>query len=284
MSHSCRSSVPLCAIALTCLAVPAHAGWVSRQIDLSRQTATVRVDAPTDAPVRAVVVVTSTSDGWRGIAVALSDRLVVDGYAVVGLDAHSYLLEATRRGGGLAPSEVASDYRAVLQAAHQWFPAAEDLFLLGIADGGGLSLMAAADPTVGARLTGLVAAGIPSGVPLSAAYWNWTSWVTHRDLDEPTANSADYVAAVAPTPLSLIHAFEDPAMPLDAVEALFASGGEPRRLDLIASERPMFGDASEQFFNTVHGCLHWSMRFSHHHAAASSAAARSHRAPGRSSR
>ncbi|HQZ39773.1 MAG TPA: AcvB/VirJ family lysyl-phosphatidylglycerol hydrolase [Vicinamibacterales bacterium] len=260
MLHRPARTALSCALGLTVLAAPAHATGSSRQVELFSQSLALHVAAPSGQPLKAVVVVTSTGDGWRGLARTVAEHLTSDGYAVLGLDARTYLLEATRLSGGLAPAAVPEDYLAILRSAHEWFPGAQRFFLIGISEGAGLSLVAAADPRVSAQLTGVVGVETPTGVSLRTPYWNWTSWITHKDADQMTVDSVDYLAAVAPTPVSFIHATDDPAAPLDAVQAVFANGGEPRRLDQIASERPAFDDAPRAFFSALRGCLEWSTR------------------------
>ncbi len=258
LSRHWRSAVLLGAVALGVLAAPTLALGATRKVVLESQSATLEVRAPDGASASAVVIVTSDLDGWRGLTRALGDQLAGDGYAVIGLDARSYLLEATRRSGSVAPATVPEDYLVVLRLAHTWFPEAQQTFLIGVSEGAGLSILAATDRRVGAQLTGVVGIETSGSVPLRSPYWAWTSWITHRDVDSALVPIADFVAAVAPTPLSFIDSTHRAGPP--DVEALFAHGGEPRRLAFLETQRTQLDDVRDELFAVLHACLDWSTR------------------------
>lgn len=245
-------------VCLTLLASPTFAADDTRQVVLSGQPASLRVQTPPGMRPSAVVVVASGADGWQGLTRDIGDQLSADGYVVIGLDTKRYLMEATRRAGALPSAAVSEDYLALLRRVHQWFPDIDHVFLLGVSDGGGLALVAAADPRVGAQLTGVVGVETPSRVSLRAPYWNWTSWITHKDAADVSVVSGDYVAAVAPVPVAFIYAARDLEPSLDTTQQMFERGGEPRRLTVIGTERPLFNDAREFLFKAVHDCLAWS--------------------------
>lgn len=243
---------------IAALAVPTFAFGDTRHVVLSSQTVSVRVQTPPGTSPSAAVVVASGTDGWRGLTSDVGDRLSADGYAVIGLDTKSYLIEATRRSGALAPAAVAEDYLAVLRRVHEWFPDLQRVFLLGVSEGAGLVLVAGADPRVGLQLGGVVGLETPRAVSLRAPYWNWTSWITHKDAEVVSAAAVDYVAAIAPVPVAFIYGTHDIAGSTETAQTIFDSGGEPRRLAVIETERTLFDDAREQLFDTIHDCLAWS--------------------------
>lgn len=263
MLTGCRWS-PFTALSLlgascvAALASPTFAFGDTRHVVLSSQTASVRVQTPPGTSPSAAVVVASGVDGWRGLTSDVGDRLAADGYAVITVDTRSYLLEATRRSGALTPTAVREDYLAVLRYVHEWFPDLHRVFLLGVSEGGGLALVAAADPRVGAQLTGVVGVETPVAVSLRSPYWNWTSWITHKDAEDVSVAAVDYVAAVAPVPVALIYGTHDVGGPIETAQKIFDSGGEPRRLTVIGSERSLFDDVREPLFNALQDCLAWS--------------------------
>ncbi|MEO8519763.1 MAG: AcvB/VirJ family lysyl-phosphatidylglycerol hydrolase [Acidobacteriota bacterium] len=234
----------------------------SRRAVLHSQSTTIQVKVPGGLNRSAAVIVISGMDGWHGLTAAVGDQLSEDGYTVIGLDARSYLIEATRLSGSLTPAVLAEDLVMVLHLARGWFPEAQQTFLLGIFEGAGLSIVAAADRRVGAQLTGVLAIDTPGAVPLRSPFWAWTSWITHREVDGVSVPTAAYVAAVAPTPLSLIDRTYRSELPSDTVDTLFARGGEPRRLALVESRRPEFNDARDQLFGVLRSCLEWSTHVS----------------------
>lgn len=152
------------------LAVPSFAFGDTRHVVLSSQTISLRVQTAPGASPSAAVVVASGIDGWRGLTSDVGERLSADGHAVIGLDTKNYLIEVTRRSGALAPAAVAEDYLAVLRRVHEWFPALQHVFLLGVSEGAGLVLVAGADPRVGGQLAGVVGVDTPSTVSLRSPY------------------------------------------------------------------------------------------------------------------
>ena len=245
-------------IGLSLLVSPAAARADARHVALPSQGTTLQVQTPVDRSPTAVIVVTSGTDGWRGLTRDVANHLTAEGYGVIGLDARSYLVEATRRSGSLTPATLQADYVVLLRVAHEWFPNVQHIFLVGVSEGAGLSLVAAADRRVSVQLTGMVGVETPATVSLRSPYWTWTSWVTHKDEDDVSARMVDYVAAVAPTPVSFIQRSHDAGAPLEIAHEIFDHSGEPRRLDLIGSERPRYGDVHEQLFDTLRDCLQWS--------------------------
>ncbi len=261
-SYAWRCALILGVAGLAIVVSAQRAVGESRRVVLHSQSTTLQVDVPHGTRRSAVVIVISGLEGWRGLTAAVGDHLSEDGYAVIGLDARSYLIEATRLSGSLTPDVVAEDLLMVLRLAQRWLPEAQHTFLIGISEGAGLSIVGAADRRVGGQLTGVVAMDTPGTVPLRSPYWAWTSWITHREVDAARVPTAAYVAAVAPTPLSLIDSTYRSEPPADAVDTLFARGGEPRRLALVASARPQFNDARDALFGILRSCLEWSAHVS----------------------
>lgn len=202
-----RRALNVVAAVCVMLASPTFAAGDTRQVVLSSQTASLRVQTPAMSP-SAAVLVASGAEGWRGLTRDIGDQVSADGYVVIGLDTRSYLMEATRRAGALSSVAVGEDYLAVLRHVHEWFPDIHHVFLLGVSEGGGLALVAAADPRVGAQL--------------------------------------------------VIYGTHDIEPPIDTTHQIFERGGEPRRLTVLATERPLFNDARESLFDAVHACLAWS--------------------------
>ena len=253
-----KALILLGAICIVALAVPTVAFGDTRHVVLSSQTVSVRVQTAPGTSPSAAVVVASGIDGWRGLASDVGERLSTDGYAVIGLDTRSYLIEATRRSGPLSPAAVAEDYLVVLRRVHEWFPDLRRVFLLGVSEGAALAQVAAADPRVGLQLAGVVGLETPGTVSLRSPYWTWTNWITHKDENTVTVAAVDYVAAVAPTPVAFIYGTHDMAGATETAQTIFDRGGEPRRLAVIETERLLFDDAREQLFDTIHDCLAWS--------------------------
>jgi alpha-beta hydrolase superfamily lysophospholipase len=116
LRHALNLFAVVCAAAL---ASPTFAGGDTRQVVLSSQTTSLRVQTPLATSPSAAVLVASGADGWRGLTSEVADRLSADGYAVIGLDTRRYLMEAIRRSGALPSAAVGEDYLAVLRRVHE---------------------------------------------------------------------------------------------------------------------------------------------------------------------
>jgi type IV secretory pathway VirJ component len=206
-----------------------------------------------------VVVMSSGDAGWRGLAKDLGETLADHGYDVIGLDSKAYLTAGTRRSGSLTPDDVQEDYLRLVRVARRWFPD-RPVILAGVSEGAGLSILAAADRRVAARLAGVLGLGTPDTVTLGWHFWNWTVWLTHREPGEPSAATSPYLAALAPTPVLLVHSTHDEYVPVETARALFAHAREPRRLTVIEAQNHAFRDARAALLASVLDGLRWFTR------------------------
>lgn len=115
-------------------------------------------------------------------------------------------------------------------------PATRDrpLFLLGQSLGASLGLyFAATDPQARRRLDGVVSdAAFASyrGIVREVARRSWLTWPFQYPLAWrlPTGfDPVDHVAAIAPTPLLLIHSRQDPIIPYENAERLYRAARQP---------------------------------------------------------
>lgn len=205
---------------------------------------------------RATVILASGDQGWAGFVTDLADRLAAQGCDIVGLDTRAYVTAATRRSGALDPASVPGDFLAFLDAADRWRPRHPTL-LVGISEGAGLSIMAAADARVGRRLNGVVGLGTPDTVTLGWHFWDWTTWATHRNVDEPSVAIVPYLSAVS-VPVAFVHSTGDEFVALNTVRELYTHTGSSRRLDVIASRNHQLSDARAAVTAKVVECLDWA--------------------------
>lgn len=262
-TQSGRSTRPLPRVAarlatalvlLACAAAPAHGE--TRVVTLPRARMSVEVLPARAAASQGIVVLASGDAGWRSLSKDLGERLSSLGYDVIGVDSKSYLSEATRRAGALAPEQIADDYLALLHWARATFPQ-RSVSLVGVSEGAGLAILAAADDRIGAQVAGVLGLGTPESVTLAWRFSDWTVWVTHKEPDEPSVPTAPYLAQVTPTPVAFIHATGDEFVTVAQAKALFAHAREPRRLDVLEAANHRFSDKRELLVNTVIDCLSW---------------------------
>jgi alpha-beta hydrolase superfamily lysophospholipase len=207
---------------------------------------------------RATVILASSDLGWAGFVTDLGDRLAAKGCDIVGLDTRAYLTSATRRSGALDPATVPSDFLVLVDAAERWRPR-QPTFLVGISEGAGLSIVAAADGRVSRYLNGVVGLGTPATVTLGWHFWDWTTWVTHRNVDEPSVALVPYLSAVT-VPVAFVHSTRDEFVPLNTVRELYGHAGPARRLDVMPARNHRFSDARAEVTAKVVECLEWARR------------------------
>jgi alpha-beta hydrolase superfamily lysophospholipase len=229
----------------------------SRDAVLSRDSLSVEI-LHGRAPGRSlgVLVMSSGDAGWHGLAKDLGATLAGRGYDVIGVDSKAYLIAGTKRSGALTPDAVQEDYLRLVQTARNWFPD-RPVFLAGVSEGAGLSILAAASPRVAAEIAGVLGLGTPDTVTLGWHFWNWTVWVTHKEPDEPSVATAPYLAALAPTPVLLIHSTHDEYVAVDTARELFAHARDPRRLAVLDAPNHSFSDARAPLLAAVLEGLRW---------------------------
>lgn len=248
-------------IFLACCAWPGPSAYAEsrdvRQVTLSSGPEAIRfVSGQAPHVCGATVILASGDLGWAGFVTDLADRLAAQGCDVVGLDTRAYVTAATRRSGALDPASVPDDFLALIDAADRWRPCHPTL-LVGISEGAGLSIVAAADARVGHRLSGVVGLGTSDTVTLGWHFWDWTTWVTHRNVDEPSVAIVPYLSAVS-VPVAFVHSTGDEFVPLNTVRELYTHTGPSRRLDVIAARNHQFSDARAAVTAKVVECLDWA--------------------------
>ncbi len=207
------------------------------------------------APGGSPVVVTSGDGGWIHLGPHVAETLAAHGAFVVGVDARAYLSAFTRATGGLRPEDVPADYRAIIDLAAAG--AREQPVLVGVSEGAGLSVLAAASPLVKPAIAGVVGLGLPDRNELA---WRWRDviiYVTKRTPDEPTFSAADLVGNIAPVPLAAIHATHDEFVPLAEVERIMARAGAPKRLWILEARDHRFSDRLAEFDASLLDAVRW---------------------------
>ena len=107
---------------------------------------------------------------------------------MIGFDTRAYLESFTSRASTLRPEDVAADYRELVRYAARGSPTRP--LLVGVSEGAGLSVLAAADDVTKSLISGVVAIGLPDRNELG---WRWKDawiYVTHGVPNEPTFSSA----------------------------------------------------------------------------------------------
>ena len=129
----------------------------------------LQVYGPPDGPI---AIVSSGDGGWMQLGPHVAETLAAHGYHVVGFDVRNYLASFTSSSSTLSPQNVASDYLDLINSNSAAGAAHRPVLLFGVSEGASLSVLAATDPRVRARLDGVVGLGLPDEAELGCP------WVT----------------------------------------------------------------------------------------------------------
>jgi fermentation-respiration switch protein FrsA (DUF1100 family) len=204
------------------------------------------------------VIVSSGDGGWMHLGPRVAELLAARGFFVVGFDARAYLAAFTSGSSTLRPEDEPLDYRALIAFATRG--AAERPVLVGVSEGAGLSVLAAADAGVKPLIGGVVALGLPDRNELG---WRWRDaliYVTHGVPNEPTFLARDVVGRVSPVPLAAIHSTRDEFVPLAEARDVFGHAGTPSRFWAVPSRDHRFSDSPETFEADLLEAFAWITR------------------------
>ena len=204
---------------------------------------------------RPAVIVSSGDGGWMHLGPHVAEVLAGRGYFVLGFDVKAYLTSFTSGTMTLGPDDEAGDYRLLVDDAARQSP--RKPVLVGVSEGAGLSVMAAADPQVKAAVSGVIGLGLPD---INELGWRWKDaliYVTHGVPREPTFSSAALVGRLAPVPLAAIHSTRDEFVPVTEIQRVLASAREPKRLWIVPASDHRFSDNLAEFDRRLIEAMDW---------------------------
>jgi alpha-beta hydrolase superfamily lysophospholipase len=255
MGRRCRD--PRCVIIL--LVICLWPGWPATAaaqspvpFEIRGRTLTLRMSGP---PTGDPVIVSSGDGGWIHLAPQAADTLARTGFRVVGLDSRQYLSAFTSSTATLSEGDVARDFGAIVTFASG--SRGKKPILVGVSEGAGLSVLAAATSENRRAIRGVVGLGLPD---LNELGWRWRDAViyfTKGVPNEPTFSAARFVGRLAPIPLAAIHSTHDEFVPVDVIRRLMESAGEPKRLWLVEASDHRFSGNEEQFRRALLEALAW---------------------------
>ena len=225
----------------------------------TEETATVRGKAQVlrlyGPPAGTPVVVTSGDGGFVHLGPAVAEFLASRGFFVVGVDAKAYLSSFTGGSRTLSPSDVPGDYRVFVDRAR----AGRELkvALIGVSEGAGLSVLAAADPELSKSLSGVVGLGLPDVNELG---WRWRDsviYITKQAPNEPSFHASDYVVKLGDLKLAALHSTHDEFVPVETVRKVLGAPAPTRRLWLIEAADHRFSNHQPEMQKALIEALEW---------------------------
>jgi fermentation-respiration switch protein FrsA (DUF1100 family) len=208
------------------------------------------------------VVVSSGDGGWIHLAPHVAETLAAKGSFVVGFDVKTYLAGFTFGQTTVRAEDEPGDYRQLADFAAR--ATHKRPILIGVSEGAGLSVLAAADPQMKQAVAGVIGVGLPD---LNELGWRWKDaviWLTHGVPNEPTFSTAAVVERMAPIPLAALHSTHDEFVPLDEARRILDRAREPKRLWIVPASSHSFGDNRREFDLRLFEAIAWV----HEHAPA----------------
>lgn len=201
------------------------------------------------------VLVSSGDGGWVHLGPEVAEFLAARGCFVVGFDAKAYLTSFTRGSSTLRPEDEPGDYKTLIDYVARGGKARP--LLIGVSEGAGLSVLAAADPRVQPFITGVIGLGLGD---LNELGWRWRDamiYVTHGMPDEPTFSTIAIAAKLAPVPLAAVHSTGDEYVPLAEIQKVVDAARSPKRLWVVQASNHRFGDNATGFQAALVEAMAW---------------------------
>ena len=253
---SALSAHRLCLVVLTMCGVLASAHEASAQ---TAESVTIRGHAQTlrlyGSRGGAPVIVTSGDGGWVHLGPHVAEVLAARGFFVVGFDARAYLGSFTSGKVTLRPEDEPGDYKVLADYASRG--SSQRPILIGVSEGAGLSVLAAADSRTRASIAGVIVLGLPK---LTELGWRWKDsliYLTHGVPNEPTFSTAAIIDRVTPAPLAAIHSTHDEFLSLAEVQQVLDVAREPKRLWIVKASDHRFTDNLVEFDQRLLEAVAW---------------------------
>jgi pimeloyl-ACP methyl ester carboxylesterase len=201
------------------------------------------------------VIVSSGDGGWIHLGPHIAQTLAARGFFVVGFDVKSYLEGFTSARNTLRPEDVPGDYCQLLEFAARG--AARRPVLIGVSEGAGLSILAAADRRTHTAAAGVVGIGLPIRNELG---WRWRDsviYLTHGVPNEPAFSTLPVIGKVAPLPVASIHSTHDEFVSLDEAQQILSHAADPKRIWIVSASDHRFSDNLAEFDARLLEALTW---------------------------
>lgn len=202
------------------------------------------------------VVVASGDGGWMHLGPRAAEVLARAGYSVVGVDSKEYLSAFTSGSTTLRAEDVPGDFVAFAQYAAQRANHAR-VVLVGVSEGAGLSVLAAADPRTKAAVCGVIGLGLPD---INELGWRWRDamiYITKGVPNEPTFSVGAIIDKVSPMPLAALHSTADEFVPVADIQRMMDKAKAPKRLWIITASNHRFSGNEQEFDRRLLEAIGW---------------------------
>lgn len=235
--------------------------WM-RDITLYEHPVEVHFARPRQGPGRRPLLLYATGDGgWRGKDKELFEQLAALNYPVAGFSAPNYLKNLGYVADTTTPARLARDYEALIAFAIKILELPPDtpVVLVGVSRGAGLEVVAAGQPIVRHRISGVLAIALTKEEEYVRHYRlrrdQVIAGVPNREL--VMVQTYEYLPRLSSLPVALIQSTRDNYLPADKARQLFGPDTHDRRLTPIEASNHSFKGAREQLYAEVARSLEW---------------------------
>lgn len=206
-------------------------------------------------PQREPVIISSGDGGWLHLAPHVAELLASRGYYVVGFDAKAYLRSFTDHGQMLRIDDVPGDFATVVSLACDG--SGGKPMLIGVSEGAGLSVLAAASPVLKPQIRGVIGLGLGDRNELA---WRWQDsiiYLTKGVPDEPTFSAAEFISRVTPIPIALLRSTRDEYVTPEEADRMADRAREPKRVWTVRAADHRFSDNLPEFDARLMEAVEW---------------------------
>lgn len=253
MYRRCLLTFVLVAASATAFATP------EQRLDfrVRGKTLTISSYRAAGSPVKGTVIMGSGDVGWVGLAVDMADYLSDRGYHVFGVNARQYLGAFTNGKKTLSPSDVQTDYSALIEFLTAQKLVTPPVIVSGVSEGAALAVLAGSLPANHSWIKGVLTMGLPPTAELGWRWSDFTSWITKKDSDEPMFMPKEFVPAISPQPLCMIQSTKDEYVEAEDYKTFERVARDPKRLVLIDASNHRFTDRRKELQREYMACLAW---------------------------
>jgi hypothetical protein len=253
---ACAAVTSSCATHAARAALPGPLPVADRAIVVNDHALRLHFASGARGPGHPLLVYATGDGGWHRKDLAVYRHLVSFADPTVGFDAHDYVTHLAGSD-STTPARLAVDYARIIAAAKETLglPGDYPVVLVGVSRGADLSVVAAAQRSLSASITGV----------LAVALTKEEEYVKHRAprlRGEPAAAPEmvqvyEYLPDIIDMPIAVIQSTRDRYLPAAAARALFGPDRPLRWLQAIEARNHSFGGARDQLYAAIGRSLTW---------------------------
>ena len=248
-------------VSVACSGCAVHLPPVSRpftrSLTVNARRLTLHFANRDSAQKQPLLVYTTGDGGWGRKDLALYQEIVSWGYPTAGFSAPDYLDHLQEESGTTTPERLGRDYADIIAFAETnlGIEPGAPVVLIGVSRGAGLEVVAAGQPRVRDRLTGVVAVALTR----EEEYVRWYGRLPglHRPQKPVMVQVYEYLPLLDTLPIAVIQSTHDQFLSAPAAAQLFGADTPTRRFHPIDARNHSFAGARAEMYQACRDALDW---------------------------